>query len=192
MKLLEERIRRDGEVLPGDILKVGSFLNHRIDTRLLDKMGAEFGLLYSGSGITKILTLEASGIAIASMASPYFDFCPVIFAKKIAGKNVSGDVITSTVVSYTKGVTYNITVQKDLISPDDTILIIDDFLANGEALKGLVDIVNQSGAALAGAGIAIEKAYQPGGDLIRGMGIRVESLARIKSMDAEKGIEFCR
>lgn len=192
MELLEDRIRLEGVVLPGDILKVGGFLNHRLDTRLLDKMGEEFGRLYAECGITKILTIEASGIAIASMAAPYFDYCPVVFAKKLAGKNVSGEVLTSTVVSYTKGITYNITVQKDLISSDDVILIIDDFLAMGEALKGLIDIVGQSGAKLAGAGIAIEKAYQPGGELIRSSGVRVESLARISSMDPEKGIEFIR
>ena len=191
MKLLEERIAREGIILPGDVLKVGSFLNHQIDTRLLDQMGAEIGSLYSGCGVTKILTIEASGIAVAAAAARYFDFCPMVFAKKLIGRNVSGEVLTSSVVSYTKGTTYDISVQKDLISPEDRILIIDDFLANGEALKGLIDVTKQGGASVVGAAIVIEKAYQPGGRLIRDMGIRVESLARISSMDPEKGIEFC-
>ena len=190
MKLLEERIRKDGKIKSGDVLKVDSFLNHQIDVELLEELGKEFYRLFGQEGITKILTIEASGIGVACITARYFG-CPVIFAKKNKTKNIAGDVYTSKVESFTHGKVYDIIVSKEFLLPSDRVLLIDDFLANGSALQGLINLVRDAGATLVGAGIAVEKAFQPGGDLIRGMGVRVESLARIKSMSVEDGVEFC-
>ena len=190
MKLLEERIRKDGKIKSGDVLKVDSFLNHQMDVKLFQEMGKEFLRLYKDCGVTKILTIEASGIGIACVAAQFFD-CPVIFAKKNKTKNIAGDVYTSKVESFTHGKVYDIIVSKEFLRPEDRVLVIDDFLANGSALQGLIKLVQDAGATLVGAGIAVEKAFQPGGDMIRAMGVRVESLARIKSMSMENGFEFC-
>ena len=189
MKLLEDRIRRDGIVREGGVLKVDSFLNHQMDIQLFIEMGKEFARLFEGCGVNKILTIEASGIGIACIAAEQFG-CPVVFAKKNKTKNIAGDVWTSKVESFTHGRVYDIIVSKDFLHEGDRVLIIDDFLAMGSALQGLIKLVRDSGAELVGAGIAVEKAFQPGGDLIRSMGVRVESLARIAAMDPEKGIEF--
>lgn len=190
MKLLEERISRDGLVLPGDVLKVDGFLNHQMDVQLLGEMGDEFLRLYSDCEINKILTIEASGIGIACFAAQAFR-CPLLFAKKNKSSNIADDVYSAQVVSYTHGNVSNVIVSKKYLLPTDRVLIVDDFLATGEALKGLISLCEQAGATVVGAGIAIEKAYQAGGELIRSSGVRVESLARIKSMDPVKGIEFC-
>ena len=190
MRLLEERIVKDGEVKDGGVLKVGAFLNQQMDIALFEEMAREFRRLFDGCGVNKILTIEASGIGIACMTAQAFG-CPALFAKKGRTSNLSGDVYTAQVESFTHGGVSEIMVSKDYLGPGDRVLIVDDFLANGAALKGLIKIVRDSGAALVGAGIAIEKAFQPGGDLIRASGVRVESLARIKSMSPEDGIEFC-
>ena len=190
MQLLEDRIRRDGIVREGGVLKVDSFLNHQMDVAFFAEMAKEFERLYHNCGINKILTIEASGIGVACITAQHFG-CPVVFAKKNKTLNIAGDVWTSKVKSFTHGKVYDIIVSKDFLTADDRVLIIDDFLANGAALQGLIELVKQAGATVVGAGICIEKAFQPGGDLIRGMGIRVESLARIKSMSVENGIEFC-
>ena len=190
LQVLEERIRRDGKIWPGNILKVDRFLNHQIDVSLLEQMGAEWKRLFTGEEITKILTIEASGIGIACIAAQSFG-CPVIFAKKSKTKNISGDVYTTKVESFTHGGFYDVMVSKEFLTSADRVLIIDDFLANGAALTGLIDIVNQAGATVVGAGIAIEKAFQHGGDRIRSSGIRVESLARVKFMTDDGQIEFC-
>ena len=189
MKLLEERIVNDGIVREGGVLKVDSFLNHQMDIALFTQMGKEFARLYDSCGVNKILTIEASGIGIACIAAQEFG-CPVVFAKKNKTKNIAGDVWTSRVESFTHGKVYDIIVSKDYLKAGDRVLIIDDFLAMGSALKGLIQLVNDSGATLVGAGIAVEKAFQPGGDLIRSMGVMVESLARIASMDPETGVQF--
>ena len=190
MRLLEERIRRDGIVLNGDVLKVDGFLNHQMDVDLLAEMGKEFARLYADCNVNKILTIEASGIGIACFTAQAFR-CPLLFAKKSKTTNLADDIYSVDVASYTHGNVSKVIVSKKYLHPEDRILIVDDFLANGAALGGLISLVHQAGATVVGAGIAIEKAYQPGGKLIRGMGVRVESLARIKSMDPEKGIEFC-
>ncbi len=189
MRLLEERIRCDGVVREGNVLKVDSFLNHQIDVTLLCEIGREFRRLFDGEGVNKILTIEASGIGIACIAAQYFDV-PVVFAKKTASKNIDGDTYTSRVHSFTKGKDYDIIVSKDFLNSGDRVLIIDDFLAKGAALLGLADIIKQAGAHLVGAGIAIEKAFQDGGQTVRDMGIRVESLARVKCMSEDGGVEF--
>lgn len=190
MRLLEERILRDGKVKDGNILKVDSFLNHQMDVKLFGEMAKAFYNLFQNDSVSKILTIEASGIGIACIAAQVFD-CPVIFAKKSKTKNIAGEVYTSRVESFTHGGIYDILVSKEFLGPGDRVLVIDDFLANGAALTGLADIISQAGATLVGAGIAIEKAFQPGGEMLRKRGIRVESLARIKSM-GPAGIEFCR
>ena len=190
MKLLEDRIRRDGKIRSGGVLKVDSFLNHQMDVKLFNEIGREFHRLFGDCGVTKILTIEASGIGIACVAAQFFDV-PVIFAKKNKTKNIAGDVYTSKVESFTHGKVYDIIVAKEFLLPEDRVLIIDDFLANGSALQGLIKLVEAAGATVVGAGICVEKAFQPGGDLIRSMGVRVESLARIKSMSEEDGVEFC-
>ena len=181
MKLLEERIRTHGKIREGGVLKVDSFLNHQMDVKLFQEMGKEFLRLFGDGGVTKILTIEASGIGIACVTAQFFD-CPVIFAKKNKTRNIAGDVYTSKVESFTHGKVYDIIVSKEFLHPEDRVLLIDDFLANGSALQGLINL---------GAGICVEKAFQPGGDLIRCMGVRVESLARIKAMSVEGGVEFC-
>lgn len=189
MQLLEDRIKKDGIVLKGNILKVDSFLNHQIDVALLCELGKEFYRLYGGCGVTKILTIESSGIGIACITAQFFN-CPVVFAKKSRTSNLSPDVYSSPVASFTHGGTNDVLVSKKYLSPDDSVLIIDDFLAKGCALLGLADIVEQAGCRLVGAGVVIEKAFQDGGELVRSRGIRVESLARISGM-GENGLEFC-
>lgn len=189
MELLEERIRKDGEVLPGNILKVSSFLNHQIDVNLLDELGAEFARLYKDSKITKILTVEASGIAIACSVARQFNV-PVVFAKKHQSSNVNEDVYSTTVWSFTHSKNYNVVVSKKYLSKDDRVLLVDDFLANGSALAGLVDLVNKAGAVMEGACIVIEKGFQDGGEKLRQQGIRIESLAIIDSMNVDEGIKF--
>lgn len=189
MKLLEDRIKKDGVVLKGNVLKVDSFLNHQIDVELMGALGKEFFDRFCDSGVTKILTIEASGIGIACLTAQYFG-CKVVFAKKSRTLNLSGEVFSSEVRSFTHNVTNNVMVSKKFLAPEDRILIIDDFLANGCALNGLIDIVQQAGASIAGVGIVIEKAFQPGGDMIRSRGIRVESLAKVKSM-TDDSLEFC-
>lgn len=191
MQLLEQRIIRDGKVKAGNVLKVDSFLNHQIDVELLNELGKEFFRLFGDCGVTKILTIEASGIAIASVAAQYFKV-PVLFAKKNKTKNISGDVYTAKVESFTHGTTYDIIVSKDFLNEKDNVLIIDDFLARGNALLGLIDLVEAAGASIAGAGIAVEKAFQDGREMvINKKGIRIESLARIESMSEEGGVVFC-
>lgn len=181
IRALEERILKEGRVLPGEVLKVGSFLNQQIDTALLTDMGREIARLFGDSGVTKILTIESSGIAIAVAAGCAMGV-PVVFAKKHASNNMSGEVYTSSVFSYTHQKTFEVVVTADYLKAGDRILIVDDFLAKGGALNGLIDIINQSGAELAGAAIAIEKGFQGGGDALRAKGIRIESLAIIDSM----------
>ena len=190
MRLLEERIRTDGQVKSADILKVDSFLNHQMDVKLFWAMAEEWKRLYDGCGVNKILTIEASGIGIAAVAGLVFD-CPVVFAKKGKSRNVSDSVYATQVTSFTHGNVNTVQVSKEHLLPGDRILILDDFLANGAALDGLIDLVEQAGAMVVGAGIAIEKAFQPGGARIRARGCRVESLARIAAMDPETGIRFC-
>lgn len=189
MKLLEEKILKDGHVAEGGVLKVDSFLNHRIDVDFISEIGKEFYRLYKDEGINKILTIEASGIGIACLTAQYFGV-PVVFAKKTQSVNISGDVYSAPVESFTHKRHYEIIVSKDFIEPADRILIIDDFLAMGSALLGLISVAKSAGATIVGAGIVIEKAFQPGGKIIRDMGIRVESLARIAELGCD-GITFC-
>ena len=189
MELLKQRIRQDGVVKGHDVLKVDSFLNHQMDIALFEEIGREFLRRFDGCGVNKILTIEASGIGIACVTAQFFH-CPVIFAKKSKTKNIAGDVYTTKVQSFTHGNVADVIVSTQFLLPEDNVLIIDDFLANGAALEGLIDLVNQAGAKLVGAGIVIEKAFQPGGDRLRAKGIRVESLARVKSMSEERGVEF--
>ena len=190
MKLLEDRIRKDGTIRGTEVLKVDRFLNHQMDIQLINEIGKEFYRLFGDCGVNKILTIEASGIGIACITAQSFGV-PVIFAKKNKTKNIAGDVYTSKVASFTHGKVYDIIVSKEFLKPEDRVLLIDDFLANGSALQGLINLVRDAGATLVGAGIAVEKAFQPGGDLIRSMGVRVESLARVKAMSVEGGVEFC-
>lgn len=182
MNSLQKKIISDGKVLPGNILKVDSFLNHQIDISLLRDMGKDFYSLFKDKNINKILTIEASGIAIACYAAEYFQV-PVVFAKKGSHKNVGNDVYTAEVFSYTKGTSYEVAVSRLYLHPDDRILIVDDFLANGQAVLGLQKIIKDAGATLCGAGIAITKAFQPGEQLLIDAGIDVKSLAAIESMD---------
>ena len=191
MKLLEERIRKDGTIRGTEVLKVDRFLNHQMDIKLINEIGKEFYRLFGDCGVNKILTIEASGIGIACITAQFFGV-PVIFAKKNKTKNIAGDVYTSKVESFTHGKVYDIIVSKEFLGPQDKVLLIDDFLANGSALQGLINLVRDAGAELVGAGICVEKAFQPGGDMIRAMGVRVESLARVKAMDETTGLlEFC-
>lgn len=189
MQLLEDRILKDGKVFAGNILKVDSFLNHQIDIDLLHQIGKEFYRIFGNCNVTKILTIEASGIGIACVTAQFFH-CPVVFAKKTQTKNIAGDVYTTKVESFTHGRIYDIIVSKDFLSRDDKVLVIDDFLAQGNALIGLINLIRDSGAALVGAGIVIEKGFQPGGEKIRSMGVRLESLAIVDSMDPETGVIF--
>ena len=189
MKLLEERILKDGKVGAGNVLKVDSFVNHQLDVKFLSALGKEFYRRFADCGVNKILTIEASGIGIACLTAEYFDV-PVVFDNKTKTNNNFADVYTSKVESYTHGTTYDIVVSKQFLRPEDRVLIIDDFLAKGSALKGLIELISHAGATVVGAGIVIEKAYQPGGELIRSMGVRVESLARIASMSEEDGVKF--
>lgn len=187
MKELEERIARDGVVKAGNVLKVDAFLNHQCDVELFDNMGAEWARLFEGAGITKILTIEASGIGIACMASRHFGNIPVVFAKKAQSINLDGEQYSTTIYSFTRQKEYPVIVGKRFLNPGDRILIIDDFLANGCALEGLIELCEQAGAEVAGIGIAIEKVHQGGGDRLREKGFQVESLARIVEMDSEAG-----
>ncbi|MED9994817.1 MAG: xanthine phosphoribosyltransferase [Oscillospiraceae bacterium] len=189
MELLEQRILTDGKVLPGGILKVDGFLNHQIDPQLLYEMALEFKRLYDGTGINKILTIEASGIAMAAMTGYVFS-CPLVFAKKSKTKNISNDVYSVEVASFTHGNTNTVVVSKEYLSAKDRVLIVDDFLATGAALVGLKALVEQAGGVVVGAGIAVEKVFQGGGDMLRSQGLRVESLAKIASMD-DHGLKFC-
>lgn len=186
MDLLKKKILEEGQVYAGNILKVDCFLNHQIDCGFLAEVGKEFHRLYKDEGINKVLTIEASGIAIGAMVAQEFG-CPLVFAKKNKTKNIAGDVYTAPVESFTHGTTYNIMVSKKFLNPGDKVLIVDDFLAIGNALKGLISLVEESGAELVGCGTVIEKGYQHGGDELRAEGIRVESLAIFESMDADKG-----
>lgn len=185
MKALEQKIINEGKVLPGNILKVGSFLNQQIDVEFLREIGEEIKKLYNGCGVTKVLTIEASGIALAVAAGMAMHI-PAVFAKKGKSANVSGDVYKTVVHSYTHNSDYDVVVPKDYINSSDNVVIVDDFLANGKALEGLIDIVNQSGAKLAGCTCAVEKGFQGGGDALRKKGIRIESLAVIDEMNEDK------
>lgn len=182
MKALEERILKDGKVLPGHILKVGSFLNHQLDAEFIMEMGEEIARLFKECGVTKILTVETSGIPVA-FAAAYKLNVPMVFAKKHKTGNVSGAVYSTVVHSYTHGVDYTIVVESKFLNSEDRVLIVDDFLANGKAIEGLIDIISQAGAKTVGASCAIEKGFQEGGDRLRAAGLKVESLAIIESMD---------
>ncbi|MDO5350214.1 MAG: xanthine phosphoribosyltransferase [Lachnospiraceae bacterium] len=186
MKELKDRIRRDGIVKAGNVLKVDSFLNHQMDIKLFEAIGREFKRRFADAEVNKILTIEASGIGIACVVAQSFDV-PVVFAKKTQTKNIAGEVYTTKVESFTHGRIYDIIVSKKFLGKGDKVLLIDDFLANGKALEGLVQLVEDSGAELVGAGIVIEKGFQVGGDALRFKGIRIESLAIVDSMDEETG-----
>lgn len=191
MKLLEDRILKDGHIGADNVLKVDSFLNHQIDVNFVCELGKEFYRLFKDENITKILTIEASGIGIACLAAQYFGV-PVVFAKKTKTINIYSDTYNAAVHSYTHKKDYDIVVSKEFLSKEDNVLIIDDFLAKGSALTALLMLIEKAGAKTAGAGIVIEKAYQGGGNLVRDMGIRVESLAKIKSISKKDGIVFCK
>ena len=186
MNCLEERILKDGVVKEGNILKVDSFLNHQMDVKLFDEMAIEYQKRFEGKEINKILTIEASGIGIASVVALRFGV-PVVFAKKTQSVNLDGEMYTAEVESFTHKNINNVIVSKKFIGSEDKVLIIDDFLANGCALMGLIQIVSQAGATVAGIGIAIEKGFQPGGQIIRNLGYQLESLAIVESMDAKTG-----
>lgn len=191
MKLLEDRIRKDGKIRGGgSVLKVDSFLNHQIDVELYNEIGKEFFRLFGEEGVTKILTIEASGIGIACVTGQYFNV-PVIFAKKGKTKNIDGEVLTASVESFTHGTVYTIMVEREFIKPGDRVLLIDDFLANGAALNGLIQVVEEGGATVVGAGVCVEKAFQTGGADLRARGVRVEALARIAGMSEAEGVTFC-
>ena len=187
MKELEERILRDGRVLGDDILKIDSFLNHQMDPMLFRDLARDWKRLYAGEGVNKILTIESSGIGIACVAGLEFG-CPVLFAKKSRGRNMDADVYWTEITSFTHGVVNRVAVSKQYLSQTDRVLLVDDFLANGAALCGLADLVKQAGATLVGAAIAVEKAFESGGERVRGMGIRVESLARVAGMSEKDGV----
>ena len=186
MQLLKDRIRKDGKIKEGNVLKVDSFLNHQMDVKLFQEIGKEFKRRFEGEEITKILTIEASGIGIACVAAEVFDV-PVVFAKKTQTKNIAGDVYTTKVESFTHGRVYDIIVSREFLGKGDKVLLIDDFLANAKALEGLAELVKKSGAELVGAGVVIEKGFQVGGDIIRSKGIHLESLAIVESMDEKTG-----
>ena len=185
MQLMEERILQDGKVLPGDVLMVGSFLNQQIDSGLLRAIGEEIASLFAGCGINKVFTVEASGIAMAAAAAMALNV-PMVFAKKHKGSNVDGSVFSTTVHSYTHGNDYEMVVSRDYLKADDRVLLVDDFLASGNALEGLIRLLEQAGATLCGISCAIEKRFQGGGDALRARGIRVESLAMIERMENGK------
>lgn len=186
MNFLEERIQKDGIVKEGNVLKVDSFLNHQMDIKLFRQMGEEWKKRFADANINKILTIEASGIGIACIAAEYFD-APVVFAKKSKSINIEGDMYIAEVESFTHKCKNQVIVSKKFLGPEDHVLIIDDFLANGCALQGLISIVTQAGATLEGIGIAVEKGFQQGGRIIRNLGYHLESLAIVESMDAETG-----
>lgn len=187
MRELEDRIREDGVVKAGNVLKVDAFLNHQCDVALFDRMGAEWARLFEGAPINKILTIEASGIGIACIAARHFGNVPVVFAKKAQSINLDGEQYATSIYSFTKQREYPVIVGKRFLTPDDRVLIIDDFLANGCALLGLLELTEKAGATVEGIGIAVEKGFQQGGDLIRSKGIQLESLAIVESMDSATG-----
>ena len=189
MELLEQRILTDGKLLPGGILKVDSFLNHQMDPKLLQAMAREFKRLFADVRVDRVFTIEASGIAMAILAGLEFD-CPVVFAKKSKTKNLSDALYTAEVPSFTHGNVNTVVVSREYLHAGENVLLIDDFLATGAALVGLRSLVEQAGGTVVGAGIAVEKVFQGGGDKLRAEGLRIESLARIASMD-EDGIRFC-
>ena len=186
MNFLEERIQKDGVVKEGNVLKVDSFLNHQMDIELFEKMGEEWESRFAGKPINKVVTIEASGIGIACIVAKYFG-TPVVFAKKSKSINIDGDMYVAEVESFTHKCKNQVIVSKKFLSPDDHVLIIDDFLANGCALQGLISIVNSAGATVEGIGVAIEKGFQIGGQTIRNLGYQLESLAIVDAMDAETG-----
>lgn len=186
MQSLKDKILNEGAVKAGNILKVDNFLNHRLDIAFLQEIGKEFARRFEGVEIDKILTIEASGIAIACIASQYFRNVPVVFAKKAKSQNLDGDLYTSKVASYTYGKDFTITVAQKFLNKEDKLLIIDDFLAQGNAVQGLLDVIEQSGAQIQGVGIVIEKGFQDGGKVLREKGLRVESLAIIDSMSEDE------
>ena len=186
MELLEERIRKDGTVKQGNVLKVDSFLNHQMDVELFNEMGKEFKRLFADKHITKILTIEASGIGIACIVAQHFHV-PVVFAKKAKSINLDGEMYTTKIESFTHKKIYDVIVAKKFLSPEDHVLIIDDFLANGCAVLGLIDLIRSAGATVEGIGIAVEKGFQRGGDMIRSQGVQVESLAIVDAMNYETG-----
>lgn len=188
MQLLEQAILERGRVKDGEVLKVDAFLNHQMDVGLINELGREFHRRFADAGVTKILTIEASGIGIACITAQYFGV-PVVFAKKTQSRNIDGEVLTTQVTSFTHQRNYDVIVSKRFLDPSDRVLLIDDFLAKGSALLGLISLVQQSGASIVGAGICIEKGFDVGGQAVRSQGIRVESLATIASMDAN-GIVF--
>lgn len=189
MKELEKIIKKQGRVFPGDILKIDSFLNHQIDVKVMDLIGEEFYRLFKDTNPTKILTLESSGIAIATAASRYFGFIPVVFAKKTAALNMSGATYTSHEHSYTRDIDYTIQVAQEFLKEGERVLILDDFLANGEAMNSLIDICNQAKVTITGCGAVVCKVYQPGEERIKKLGYHVESLARVKSLE-NNTVEF--
>ena len=186
MQILKDRIRKDGKIREGNVLKVDSFLNHQMDIGLLNEIGKEFRRLFPEPEINKILTIEASGIGIACIAAQYFGV-PVVFAKKNKTKNIAGGVYTAKVESFTHGRTYDIMVSRDFLGKGDKVLLIDDFLANGKALEGLISLSEEAGAEVIGAGVVIEKGFQSGGEAIRKRGIHLESLAIVDGMDEKTG-----
>lgn len=186
MELLEERIRRDGVVKSEGVLKVDSFLNHQMDINLFNEMGKELKRLFADAPINKILTIEASGIGIAAVVAQHFNV-PVVFAKKSQSINLDGDVYSTKIQSFTHQRIYDVIVSKKFLNADDHVLLIDDFLANGCALNGLIDLVEDAGATVEGIGIAVEKGFQQGGRIIRNLGYQLESLAIVEGMDAETG-----
>lgn len=191
MNFLEERIKKDGIIKPGNILKVDSFLNHQIDVSLMDKIGEEFKRRFDGIEVTKILTIEASGIGLACLVARHFGNVPVVFAKKTQTVVQDDDKYMADVMSFTHKVNNHVFVSKKYVNKDDKVLIIDDFMAHGQAALGLIEICRQAGATVEGIGIAIEKGFQNGGDEIRAKGYKLESIAIVEKMDAEKGtIEF--
>lgn len=186
MELLKQRILQDGRATEDDVLKVDSFLNHQMDISLLNEIGKEFRRRFAGEPVTKILTIEASGIGIAAITAQHFGNVPVVFAKKTQSRNLDGALYTARVQSFTKGTVYDIQVSRKFLGPQDCVLILDDFLARGQALQGLLKIVKDSGAKLAGCGIVIEKGFQDGGRILRAQGVRVESLAIVSSISGGK------
>ena len=191
MKLLQDRIRREGRVLPGNIVKVDGFLNHRVDTELMTQIADEFAKIFDTENITMVLTAEASGIALATICAQRYGV-PMIFAKKAKSDNIEGGLYQSEIFSYTYKKKVTLLVAQDWLKPEDKVLIIDDFMAKGYAVHGLIDIVEQAGAQLMGIGIAVEKGFQQGGELIRSKGIQLESLAIVESMDSATGEIFFR
>ena len=189
MRLLEERILKDGKVRAGGILKVDGFLNHQMDVNLFMDLAKQWYAAFGGDNVTKLLTIEASGIGLACIAGLEFG-CPVVFAKKSKTKNIDGSLYKTRVESFTHGNIYDVIVSRDYLLPTDRVLLIDDFLANGAALDGLCDLVNQAGATIVGAGIAVEKCFQPGGKRLREKGLRIESLAMIEAMYDDGTLKF--